>query len=81
MKPHEILRSATQYGAEAFAAPDELGQVKAGYLADLLLIDGDPFKDLTLFQDEDNILMIMKDGEYHKAPQPRQAMAHQAAAE
>ena len=27
---------------------DELGQVKEGYLADLLLADGDPMKDLHL---------------------------------
>ena len=37
------------------------------------MIDGDPLADLTLFQDKNNILMIMKDGAYHKPPQPRRA--------
>ena len=37
------------------------------------MIDGDPIKDLTLFQDRRNILMIMKDGQYHKEPQLPQA--------
>ena len=63
---------ATAYGGEAFGT-DKMGQVKAGYLADLIMIDGDPLKDLTLFQDRRNILMIMKDGQYHKEPQPPQA--------
>ena len=81
MKPYEILRAATHYGAQAFGAPDELGRIKTGYLADLLLIDGNPLADLTLFQDEANILMIMKDGVYHKLPQARQRAVQQAAAE
>ncbi len=81
MKPYEIMRAATHYGAQAFAAPDELGRVKPGYLADLLLIDGNPLADLTLLQDEANILMVMKDGAYHKPPQARQRVVQQAAAE
>lgn len=70
--PWEVLRAATAYGGEAFGG-DKLGQVKAGYLADLILIDGDPLEDLTLFQDRRNILMIMKDGKYHKKPRKPQA--------
>jgi imidazolonepropionase-like amidohydrolase len=52
---------------------DELGLVKEGYLADLLLIDGDPVQDVRLLQDRNNLLMIMKDGEYHKSPRPRRS--------
>src|SRR3546814_1346975 len=36
------------------------------YLADLLLISGDPLCNLGLFQDRKNILAIMKDGVFHK---------------
>jgi len=68
-QPWEVLRAATAWGGEAFGV-DKLGQVKAGFLADLIMIDGDPLADLTLFQQQDNILMIMKDGRYHKPPQP-----------
>ncbi len=80
-KPYEILRAATAYGAQAFGAGEELGRVAAGYLADLLLIDGDPLADLTVFQDASNILMIMKDGAYHKRPRARSQASQQAAAE
>jgi imidazolonepropionase-like amidohydrolase len=67
----EVLRAATAYGGEAYGG-DNMGQVAPGFLADLIMIDGDPLADLTLFQDRDRILMIMKDGRYHKEPQPRQ---------
>ncbi len=59
----------------------ELGEVKEGYLADLWLIDGDPTEDISLFQDRDNILMIMRDGQVHKAPVSRRARSEQVAAE
>jgi imidazolonepropionase-like amidohydrolase len=78
-KPVEILRAATAYGAEAFGKAGELGRIKEGYLADLLLVDGDPLADLTLFLDQRNILMIMRDGAYHKAPPARPERARHAA--
>lgn len=78
-EPWEVLRAATAYGGEAFGG-DKLGQVRAGFLADIILIDGDPLKDLTLFQDRSNILAIMKDGRFHK-PLSGRASARVAAAE
>ena len=38
------------------------------YLADLLLVDGDPLTDIKRLQRQDALLMIMKDGALHKAP-------------
>jgi imidazolonepropionase-like amidohydrolase len=40
--------------------------VKAGYLADLLLVDGDPLTDIKRLQRQDALLMIMKDGHLQK---------------
>ncbi len=74
--PAETLMMATKWGGECFAGtgkPAELGEVKKGYLADLVLVDGDPLVDISLLQDRDNFLMIMKDGAYHKPPGPRRA--------
>jgi imidazolonepropionase-like amidohydrolase len=48
--------------------PDELGQVKPGFLADMILIDGDPLEDITILQDQSRIVGIMKDGVFHKDP-------------
>ena len=38
------------------------------WLADLLLVDGDPTADVTILQDKANLVAIMKDGKFHKAP-------------
>jgi imidazolonepropionase-like amidohydrolase len=77
----ETLMAATKYGGEIMGMGNELGLVKEGYLADLIMIDGDPVKDVTLFQDRDNILMIMKDGAYHKQPLRRRGKQERVAAE
>ena len=72
LEPGEVLRLATMAGGEAFAfdGPVEVGRVKEGFLADLLLVDGDPAEDITVLQDERNLLMIMIDGNPHKAMAP-----------
>ncbi|WP_293886474.1 MULTISPECIES: metal-dependent hydrolase family protein [unclassified Sphingobacterium] len=47
--------------------PGKLGSVEEGALADLILVDGDPLKDLKLLADPDkNFLVIMKDGQIYK---------------
>jgi imidazolonepropionase-like amidohydrolase len=66
--PMETLVAATRLGAEIMGRPDDLGQVKPGYLADLLLVDGDPLSDIKCLQDQGALLAIMKDGRLHKAP-------------
>jgi imidazolonepropionase-like amidohydrolase len=71
--PMEALISATQYGGEVMMRGGELGQIRDGYLADLLLIDGDPLSDITVLQKPERILAVMKDGEFHKAPEIRSA--------
>jgi imidazolonepropionase-like amidohydrolase len=71
--PAETLKAATKLGGEIMGMGDELGLVKQGYLADLIMVDGDPLEDISLFQDQDNFLMIMKNGEYHKEPSARRA--------
>jgi imidazolonepropionase-like amidohydrolase len=68
MTPTEALVSATRLGGEIFGKPDELGQIKAGYLADLILVDGDPVANIRLLQDKARILAVMKDGKFFKAP-------------
>ena len=68
--PVEALRCATVVGAELMGMAGQLGRVKEGYLADLLLVRGDPTKDVSLVQDRGNLAMIMKDGALYKDPRP-----------
>lgn len=64
----EAIRSATLYGGQIMMRPDELGVVKEGFLADLLLIDGDPLANLSILREPKRILAVMKDGVFAKAP-------------
>ena len=66
--PLETLVAATRLGGEVMGRGDELGLVKPGYLADLLLVDGDPLADIHRLQRRDALRAIMKDGRLHKAP-------------
>jgi imidazolonepropionase-like amidohydrolase len=71
MSPMEALLSATKLGGQVMMRGHELGQVKEGFLADLLLVDGDPLADIALLQDKRRILAVMKDGAFHRAPPDR----------
>jgi len=80
MTTQEALRSATTLGGQIMMRGDELGQIRDGYLADLLLVDGDPLADITVLQDKRRILAVMKDGEFHRAPEIRSARSTRWAA-
>lgn len=69
MTPMEALLSATTLGGQIMMRGQELGQIREGYLADMLLIDGDPLADISILQDASRILAVMKDGVFHKSPE------------
>jgi len=66
----DVLVAATQWGADLMGMGSELGQIKEGFLADLLLVDGNPLDDVTILQDRAKLLAIMKDGAFRKVPAP-----------
>jgi imidazolonepropionase-like amidohydrolase len=75
MTPMDAIRATTLYGGQIMMREHELGAVREGYLADLLLVDGDPLANLAILRDPKRILAVMKDGVFAKAP----AIASQAA--
>lgn len=68
MSTMEALLSATAWGAPMMRMGKVLGYIREGYLADILLVDGDPLADITVLQDKSRILAVMKDGQFHRAP-------------
>jgi len=67
MSPLEIIRSATLVGAKVVRQQGKLGCLRPGAFADLLVIDGNPLKDLGLFETpEKSFVAIMKAGKFHK---------------
>jgi len=72
--PVEALHCATTVGAQLMGMGERIGKVKPGFLADLLLVKGDPTADVSLLQHQANLAMIMKDGTVYK--DPRKAAGH-----
>ena len=67
LKPIEIIRQATLVGADVVRQTGKLGVVEPGAFADLIVVDGDPLKNLGLFQDQGaHLSAIMKGGVFHK---------------
>ena len=64
--PMDAIVSATKLGGELMLRGHDLGQVRPGYLADLLLVDGDPLADVSILQDRSRLVAIMKDGVFFK---------------
>jgi imidazolonepropionase-like amidohydrolase len=73
MTAMEAILSATALGGEIMLRPNELGKVQPGYLADLLLVDGDPIADITVLQDHEKLDYVMKAGKFHKEPADHEA--------
>jgi imidazolonepropionase-like amidohydrolase len=58
----EAMQAATRIGGRIMGRGHELGLIKPGYLADLLLVDGDPLNDVRVLQDNKRFAFIMKGG-------------------
>jgi imidazolonepropionase-like amidohydrolase len=60
--PLDVIRWATQHGAELMGRSHELGFIRDGYLADLVVVDGDPLADISILQETSTLMAIMKGG-------------------
>jgi imidazolonepropionase-like amidohydrolase len=66
MTPMEVLLSATRVNAELFRMADRIGTVEPNKYADLIVVQGNPLKNLRAFQVQDNLHVIMKGGRLYK---------------
>ena len=67
LAPIEIIRQATLVGAEIVRMPGKLGVIEAGAFADILVVDGDPIRNLELLTGQgEHLSVIMKAGRLHK---------------
>jgi imidazolonepropionase-like amidohydrolase len=61
--PPEAIAAATRWGAELMRMQDRIGTLTPGKLADLIVVDGDPLRDIAVLQDRTR-LAVMKGGRF-----------------
>jgi imidazolonepropionase-like amidohydrolase len=66
MGPMKAILCTTRDNAELMGLSDRVGTIEAGKCADFILVDGDPLKDVRIFQNREKILAIVQDGKFIK---------------
>ena len=64
--PMDAILAATKSGAEIMGMSGQIGSVQTGFLADLLVVDGNPLEDVSILHKEEHCLAVMKGGEFYK---------------
>ena len=62
LTPLEVIKCATKTGAEIMGRSDEFGTLEKGKLADVLVIDGDPVKNIDVLTQRAKFLAVMQGG-------------------
>ena len=63
MSNMQAIQAATGWAAECVGLEKEIGTIAKGKMADLLVIDGDPLKDIGLLRQQEKLILVIKDGE------------------
>ena len=70
MSPMESLVVSTRVAAECLGMDEQIGTLEPGKLADLIVVGADPLEDVRILEDNDNVLLVMKDGQVLKDIRP-----------
>jgi imidazolonepropionase-like amidohydrolase len=56
----EAISAATSVSAAALGLSDDVGSLKAGKLADIVVIDGNPLEDIRILQDRSRVRFVLQ---------------------
>lgn len=62
LKPMEAIQAATRVNSQILGMEDRIGTLENGKLADVIVVDGDPLKDLTVLQDKSRVKLVIQGG-------------------
>eukprot|EP01062_Namystynia_karyoxenos_P018887 TRINITY_DN17038_c0_g1_i1.p2 TRINITY_DN17038_c0_g1~~TRINITY_DN17038_c0_g1_i1.p2 ORF type:complete len:502 (+),score=184.44 TRINITY_DN17038_c0_g1_i1:72-1508(+) len=62
MTPLEAIRCGTLEGAKAIGLEGRVGEIKEGLLADVLVVNGDPIKDIGILNDKNKLSAVISRG-------------------
>jgi imidazolonepropionase-like amidohydrolase len=65
LSPMDAIKTATLNAARLLQIDNKLGQIRSGYLADIIAVKGNPLEDISLLQQVD---FVMKEGKVYKRP-------------
>jgi imidazolonepropionase-like amidohydrolase len=65
LTPHESVMAATINAARCLSLEDQIGTLEPGKYADLIVIKGNPLKDIRVLQEKQRIKLVMREGEVH----------------
>ncbi len=63
MSNAQAIQAATSWAAECVGLDKDIGTVAPGKLADLLVLDGDPLRDISVLRDQSRFKLVLKGGE------------------
>ncbi|MHA2246331.1 MAG: amidohydrolase family protein [Candidatus Hodarchaeales archaeon] len=62
MTPTQALQAATIEAAKAIRMDEKIGSIEETKLADILVCDGNPLKDISILENQKNLVYVIKDG-------------------
>jgi len=76
LSPAEAIVAGTRNGAKMMNLEGQLGQLTPGALADIIVVKGDPVKDITVLQNKRNIEVVIKNGTIVEFPAAAETERH-----
>jgi len=70
MKPMDAILTATRNAAQALKMDADIGTIEKGKFADIVAVDGDPLKNISVLQHKKNIKLVMKEGRVYADRRP-----------